>query len=167
MSAALDGEIITWDVQHGEVGRRLNAHTGAVTQLQYTSDNCFISAGVDTSIKIWDLAPFHQRRNMTGHKDVVNALLQFHGLLVSGSRDCGIRIWDTGSSSSKPSSGSDPIGLYVKPRATSGAAGIPVCRQVLDSHTGPISALCNVSDYSFASSSWDGTVRLWEFGNEY
>lgn len=144
MSAALDGELIAWDVQRGVPARRLAAHTGAVTALRAAAGAAVATAGADATLRVWDRGALHQRRCLVGHAGAVTALLPFRGTLVTGGADATLRVWD-------PST----------------ASALPPCRAVLAAHTAPVAALCPVADYAFASASWDGSVRLWEIDYDF
>ena len=76
----------------------LTGHRGAVLDLQWSRDSeILFSASADTHLASWDLTTGTRIRRYVGHDEVVNALdLARRGdeLLVSGSDDCTIGIWD-------------------------------------------------------------------------
>jgi WD40 repeat protein len=77
-------------------------------------------------------------RTLAGHEGAVWCLAAWGGLLVSGSFDQTVRVWD----------------------AATGAA-----QRALAGHAGPVSALAvDAAGGRLFSGSWDGTVRAWRLG---
>lgn len=76
----------------------LNGHKGAVLDLQWSRDSEILySASADMHLASWDLTSGTRIRRYIGHEEVVNALAisrRGEELLVSGSDDSTIGIWD-------------------------------------------------------------------------
>ena len=94
-TASDDKTIKVWDMDGKCVGQ-LGGHTADVTTVTVWG-NRLASAGLDTSIKIWDRASVASGQAMstfTGHTSYVNALADYAatGQLVSGSDE--LRLWD-------------------------------------------------------------------------
>ena len=72
-------------------------HTGPVTEIAFSPDGTqIVSAGDDTTIKIWDSTTGELIRTLQGHTKPINALAISPGgtLIVSTSDDTKIKIWD-------------------------------------------------------------------------
>ncbi|KAI0381718.1 WD40 repeat-like protein [Hypomontagnella monticulosa] len=97
-------------IPEGRLIQSYSAHGYEVLSLSVASDNArFASAGGDRSVFLWDVASAQTLRrfggNQQGHSARVNSV-SFAGaddsLLVSGSLDASVRIWDVKSSALKP-----------------------------------------------------------------
>jgi WD40 repeat protein len=75
----------------------LSGHKGAVAHLEFSPDGKLLaSAGVEYSIRIWDVESGKQVAVLRGHIDTVTRLTWSPKgkLLASASRDKSVRIWD-------------------------------------------------------------------------
>jgi WD40 repeat protein len=59
--------------------------------------NRLVTGSSDKTVKVWDMRMFGECLNtLEGHTDFVSCLSFAGDLLVSGSDDCSIRLWDVG-----------------------------------------------------------------------
>ena len=116
----------------------LEGHTGWVNACAVSPDGTFIvSAGLDQTIRIWEVETGSERRVLTGHtKGVTTCAISPDGtFIVSGSADKTLRIWDVDTGSE---------------------------RRVLTGHTKRVTTCAISPDGTFiVSGSEDKTLRIW------
>lgn len=138
-SGGLDGSIIRWSLADGS-STELRQHEGEITRLALSPDGgTLASASTDRRVHVWDADTGKHRHTLRGHTEAVNAVaFSRDGKLASAGVDAAIRIWDLKSE-------------YPDERP-----------RVLDGHAQTVTDLVFIGDGSMlASSSNDGTVRLW------
>lgn len=119
----------------------LSGHTEAVSCVLWMSEDMICSAGWDHSIRLWDLKAEVNKETMNGSKVFCSiSYSEMSGLLVSGSTDRHVRLWDS--------------------RTTDGA----VMKNTLTSHQGWVSSVAwsPSSEFELISGSYDNTVKLWD-----
>ncbi len=90
------GDVIVWDVETGEMLRRLPGHTDIVYDVAFSPDGRrFATASDDRTIKLWDNATRHNVFTIRGHTGgVVGVEFSPDGrMIVSGSVDRRARVW--------------------------------------------------------------------------
>ena len=115
-----------------------------------SAQNRFASGGQDKTIRIWDLSKTESPcvETLHGHGGPVTCIVQLRdGRLLSGSEDTTLRVWDTSEEGWRPHMVGNQVAYNEK---------------AIDGHTRAISGVCELSDGTVASSSWDGGVRLWK-----
>ncbi|MCJ1330756.1 hypothetical protein MMC10_007443 [Thelotrema lepadinum] len=116
-----------------------SAHGHEVLDIAVTSDNArFASVGGDRQVFLWDVAQGRTLKRWAGHAGRVNAV-DFGGegsVVVSGSYDATVRLWDCKSQSTKPI-------------------------QIFDEAKDSVSSV-HVSGHEIATGSVDGRVRLYD-----
>ncbi|KAJ0162735.1 U5 small nuclear ribonucleoprotein 40 kDa protein [Colletotrichum tanaceti] len=98
-SGSMDRSILLWrtygDCENYGV---LTGHRGAVLDLQWSRDSKIVySASADTHLASWDLENGTRIRRYIGHDEIVNTMdisKRGEGILVSGSDDGTIGLWD-------------------------------------------------------------------------
>ena len=95
VSAASDGALLIWDLEHWSEPRKIAAHDRPVRALAVTPDGRrAISASEDHSLKIWDLHSGTLRHELKGHKGPVVAVTTVDDrVCVSGSDDKTLGVW--------------------------------------------------------------------------
>ncbi|RAL01901.1 WD40 repeat domain-containing protein [Aspergillus ibericus CBS 121593] len=122
--------------------QKYEAHGYAVLDVAVAADNSrFASVGGDRQVFLWDVEQGGTIRRWSGHNARVEAV-QFAGdgdsVVVSGSADTTINIWDTKSNSHKP------IQTLTEARDTVSSLHV------------------HMPTYSIASGSYDGRVRVYD-----
>jgi Prp8 binding protein len=98
-SGGMDRSIMLWRT-YGDCENYglLNGHKGAILDLQWSRDSEILySASADMHLASWDLTSGTRIRRYVGHEEVINTLgISRRGeeILVSGSDDSTIGIWD-------------------------------------------------------------------------
>ena len=117
----------------------LSGHTDTPVAAAAAPDgNRAVTAGLDASLRVWDLATRQQVGVLTGHDGAATgvAYLGRGDRVVSGGRDRTVRIWDLNEAR---------------------------LLRTLEGHGETVSAVDSAPDGTrVVSSSWDGTVRLWD-----
>ncbi|KAL1970759.1 hypothetical protein VTN77DRAFT_2593 [Rasamsonia byssochlamydoides] len=122
--------------------QKYEAHGYSVLDIAVAADNSrFASVGGDRQVFLWDVEQGSTVRRWAGHSSRVEAV-QFAGegdsVVVSGSADTTINLWDSKSNSYKPI-------------------------QTLSEATDTVSTLhVHMPTYSIASGSYDGRVRIYD-----
>lgn len=145
-----------WETHSGRCVYTLTGHTSAVAALAFTLDGQGLASGsVDGGICVWDLSRGALRQTFQAHTDEVHVLLFVHAvgaerhpagqLLVSGSHDATIRVWQVA-----PASDGRPLGAE-QPLHT------------LHGHNSPIRTMALSADGRIlASGGGDTFIRLWD-----
>ncbi len=106
-SGSQDRTIVLWDVESGELDAAYNGHQEWVDAVAFSPDGKKLASGsVDGEIRIWEVPTRGPQREpqlierplkmLAGHKGGINALT-FNSdgkLLVSGSSDASMKLWD-------------------------------------------------------------------------
>ncbi|KAL9548054.1 hypothetical protein MBANPS3_005867 [Mucor bainieri] len=99
-SAGFDRQILLWNT-YGEVKNYgvLKGHTNAVMEIHWSRDsNQIFSCSADKTVGIFDVKAGTRTRRWRGHTGIVNSCqVARRGaeLVVSGSDDCTVKIWDS------------------------------------------------------------------------
>jgi len=99
--SASDQDLKVWDLESGQelhsLRHHVRPHQGPVTAVTFTPDGKrFISASLDRSLVIWDLAGGQVVRTLIGHTGGVNAVIVTpdSNQAVSASDDYTLKVWD-------------------------------------------------------------------------
>lgn len=103
ISASNDSSICVWDLISGERIARLAGHIGGVWSMIVMPPDeeeelpRLVTGSTDRTTRIWLLEPPEWPCIMTlfGHLSTVRCLAACDGLVVSGSRDATLRLWDS------------------------------------------------------------------------
>ena len=150
-SGSLDGTVRLWLVETGECLRILNDHTDWIFSVAFSSNNRILaSASSDGTIRLWDFNTGKCQRVIQedkGYSQLVAFSYDGRILASCDSEHC-IKLWDSNSGE---------------------------CLKILSGHTGLINSLtfapsdplrgCAWRNRSFASSSADETIKIWDLEN--
>lgn len=186
-SGSLHDPIKLWDLANHRALASLSGQAGRIEALAFSPDGLWLASGSnDATIALWDLnldqPAIAQDLLLEGHAQTVAALaFEPNGkTLASGSWDGTVKLWSTRTHREKrtlqPESGrvtaltvspdgkllctgSDTLKLW-QPRTGKALA-------TLAGHTSVVSAIAVSTDSrTIASSSWDGTMRLWQHSRQ-
>lgn len=138
-----------------------DSHCGVVIALALCGEYVCSAAG-DAMIKLWQAGSLDFVRVLRGHRGSVLTLCSLGGLLLSGGRDNIIRVWDMEALVCRrtlPGHRDDVMciaGLGLQPPARPPSGASPPTEHDYQFGEGRLS-----SSALFASSSADGTVRVW------
>ncbi|CAH0385176.1 unnamed protein product [Bemisia tabaci] len=98
-SSGFDRQIFLWTVyENCENISVMSGHTGAVMDLHFSTDGSTIySCSTDGTLALWDIQRGERIKKLKGHSTFVNSCYPARRgpeLVVSGSDDCSVRIWD-------------------------------------------------------------------------
>ncbi|KXG49637.1 uncharacterized protein PGRI_056050 [Penicillium griseofulvum] len=142
LSRAIPNSNSTTAVETTTPIQKYEAHGYSVLDIAVAADNArFASVGGDRQVFLWDVEQGITTKRWSGHNNRVEAV-QFAGdgdsVVVTGSADTTINLWDTRSSSYKPI-------------------------QTLTDATDTVSSLhVHMGSYSIASGSYDGRARIYD-----
>ncbi|OKL63844.1 hypothetical protein UA08_00435 [Talaromyces atroroseus] len=160
--------------------QKYEAHGYSVLDIAVSSDNSrFASVGGDRQVFLWDVEQGATVRRWSGHSSRVEAV-QFAGeedsVVVTGSADTTINLWDAKSSSYKPiqslTEASDTVSsLHVHMPSYSIASGsydgrvriydLRMGRTTVDVVAHPVTSVrCSADGNAVLVSSLDGTIRM-------
>ena len=131
------GTVELWDVETGGLVKRLSTYNGSVNSVAFGSEGrCIAGGSEDGTVWVWDVETGELIKRLKGLWDDAITSISFRrdGSLLAGSSDGTVRLWD----------------VETEKHIT---------------FTGHAASVTSVSfsgyDYYFASSSEDGTVKLW------
>ena len=187
VSGSRDKTVRTWDLRTGRTRVVMKGHLGAVQSVVGDGVQGVISAGSDSTVRVWD-ADGKCERTMRGHDAKVNAVelptatptavafgAQGMGRVASGSSDETVRVWNcaTGRCLRILRGHRAPVtclGWPTSGRLVSGAADGRIklwdlrsglCERNYIGHTRPVTCLeCHPA--AIISGSTDGSVRIWK-----
>ncbi len=142
VSASFDRTLKVWDAVTGIERHTLRGHTANVTSCAISADGeVIISASADGTVKVWDASIASERYTLS-HKGEVLLGLGVRSCAISGdgrvvASACGrtVKLWD----------------------ATTGSEYL-----TFKEHTEPVTSCTISADGSIvASTSWDGTIKVW------
>lgn len=152
-----DGSIMAWDPVSGKKLNQVQAHTGAITDIQLAADcSFFISSSKDCSAKIFDAQTLKHLKTYTSDRPLNSAAMSplFDQVIVGGGQDAR----DVTTTSSR--AGRFEICFYHRVFESELAR--------MKSHFSPINTLAfHPSGKSFASGAEEGYVRIYHFDQDY
>ncbi|KAI9334612.1 WD40-repeat-containing domain protein [Obelidium mucronatum] len=100
ISASKDSTIKFWDIVSGLCIKTITSHLGEVTSVDMSpSGTLLVSSSKDNSNRLWDMRTVQSIRRFKGHqntsKNFVRCSFAGESLVVGGSEDSMVHIWDT------------------------------------------------------------------------
>lgn len=131
--------------RHLEAEIVLVGHTSAVSGVAFHPQDQYkvVSASSDRTVRIWDLTTHQCVQTITGNRAITSLAVNQAGLVLTAHPDHCVRLWD--------------------PRAS--ATGETMLQRTFQSHKQWVSAVTwrdDSNEHVFASSSYDGTVKVWD-----
>jgi F-box and WD-40 domain protein CDC4 len=159
VSGSDDQTIHIYDVQKGELRKKLIGHEGGVWALQYIGDT-LVSGSTDRTLRVWNMETGVCTHIFNGHTSTVRCLQIItptdtngtnepsEALIVTGSRDTTIRVWKL------------PLVEKDTPWTPVNSNPNPYFKFLLNGHTSSVRALSGQGNI-LVSGSYDTTVRVW------
>ena len=96
-TASLDNTVKLWNVASGEHLGTLKGHGDGVAFVGFLADGRIVTAGLDKTLKVWPADGGAATATFSGHQDYLTcaAVARAGTLLVSGSFDKTVRLWET------------------------------------------------------------------------
>lgn len=141
-SGSADNTIGIFNWQTGEKLKALPWHSADVTALLAGPNGMLISGSLDKTICVGNVTTGICEQQLTGHHNTVTALAMLPdggGKLISGSDDNTSKLWDIDKQSGKW-----------------------FFRKTFHGHKGSITGVAVLSEETFASTSWDKFVFMWD-----
>lgn len=123
---------IDWDLKEGKRRHLLEGHEGSITAVAFADKNTIFSASDDNVLKIWNLSEGTARNILEGSQ--VKNLAVCSGRVVSDASDFTLKMWNLAGE----------------------------ITHVLHGHTKRITGLAFLDQHTLASTSLDGTLRIWD-----
>ncbi|CAG0915320.1 unnamed protein product [Notodromas monacha] len=187
VSAGMDRDILIWKV-YGECENIhvMSGHSGAVLDLQLSTDGERVyTASTDKTVGIWDLVEGRRVKRIKAHGGFVNSVCAARRgppLLVTGSDDGTVKVWDTrrrGELHTLPGAGFPITSVSFTDTAESVLTGgtdneircwdlrrLATPSLQLRGHTDTVTSLClspaKCSGAHVASNAMDNTIRVWD-----
>ncbi|PIA92236.1 WD repeat domain-containing protein 83 [Cercospora beticola] len=106
LTGCQDRNVRLFNPVNGRLIQTFSAHGYEVLDLSVSDDNArFVSGGGDKTVFLWDVATAQTLRRFTGHSARVNCVAfggEGDSVVISGSFDGTVKIWDGKSRSEKP-----------------------------------------------------------------
>ncbi|KAI9139825.1 will die slowly-like protein [Paraphysoderma sedebokerense] len=139
-SSSLDKTIKIWKTEDGSLIRTIKEHAGGISDIAWATDSKRLaSASDDKTVRIFDVDKTAPTKILKGHTNYVfscNWNSPQDTLIVSGSFDTTIKIWNTKTGD---------------------------CLKTLPAHSDPVSAVhFNRDGTLIVSGSYDGSIRIWD-----
>ena len=148
VSGSDDKTVRVWNIKERKEQFFYQAHSGVIKSVIFSPMGDFIISGSDDcKVCVWSIKDRKVLHSLEGHKGSVLSVTMAaafdininRGLIISGSLDNTIRIWEI-------------------PREE----GLTVKQDTLNGHTGPVLSVAVSSNYKFVvSGSGDNTIRIW------
>ncbi|KAJ6520391.1 WD40 repeat-like protein [Mycena sanguinolenta] len=156
LTASLDGTVCLWDVNEKALHTQYRAHTDCCLDVDWISDTLFASCSADHFIHIMDVGRAEPVKTLSGHTHEINQIKvnASRTRLASCSDDMTARVWRVDNLPAPGETATD-MGGFDQPVFLSG-------------HQHSISMIGWCPDNSpgtneiLATSSMDGTARLWD-----
>lgn len=187
-AAGTDGAALLWDTADLDAAPQRLALDAAAQHVAFAGADQLVTLGADGTLTLWDVAsglaaqPVQQRD--TGHYTARGlAVSPSAVLLVTGSTDGAIRLWDAQTLDTAHSINFDsdavhaialsPDGRLLAASDTTGVirvwavdnATTPGALHTLNGHSAAVAGLAFSADgHMLASAGTDGTLRLWDAG---
>ncbi len=97
VSANDNGSIVFWDINNGDVVRKVEGHSDLINAVAHSVEGDLIStASDDTTIVLWDAETGREQHRLAGHTDNVNsvAFSPDGATLASASFDGSVMLWN-------------------------------------------------------------------------
>lgn len=163
-----DTNINIFDIKTGVLRLSLEGHEGGVWALQYIG-NILVSGSTDRTVRIWDMVTGHCLHIFEGHTSTVRCLQivpnlrkssedKVSHLIITGSRDSTLRIWQLPESQDSSSS------AVRSPESSMSDEHNPFFIRTLVGHTQSVRAIAAHGD-TLVSGSYDFSVRVWKISS--
>jgi WD40 repeat protein len=93
-SAGEDGRVVLRSIHDPQATTTLPRVTAKIFAIVFIDKNLLATAGSDDLIRIWDINTRQEVTRLDGHLGTIVAMDYQNGVLVSGSYDTTIRVWD-------------------------------------------------------------------------
>jgi WD40 repeat protein len=180
VSGGADGTVRVWDMPSRECRHEFRGHVWGVRSACISADGqTLVSGGIDETVYVWSRASsqgrgFERRTHASGKMAFADDL----GWVLSGSRDCSLRLWDVwsgrdlqifrGHEGLVTCSGLSSDGRTVVSGGQDGKVRVwkvetGDCVHVLKGHEGAVTGVyLSLDDRWVVSTGHDGIVRCWD-----
>ncbi|HEX2120633.1 MAG TPA: DUF4062 domain-containing protein [Thermoanaerobaculia bacterium] len=137
VSGSRDGSVRQWDIEAGEEIRAFTGAHGVIETLIHADDaGLLIATGSSADVAVWTVDDAKAARLLNGHSSRIACAAYDRGVLVTGSLDTSVRVWD-------PASGR--------------------CQSTFHDHTDWVTAVAVDTAAGIAvSGSRDGSIMVWD-----
>ena len=146
----MGSEIKIWDYKNRKIYKTLKGHDDCILAMILLKDNKICSGSADLTLKIWDWKLGICIFSFIGHDKWIKCLCQLDkdDIIISGADDMKIKIWK------KIMNGNNNINNEWK-----------VIKEYIG-HKHSIRTLCKINEDTFASGSFDGTIKIWNLNEK-
>ena len=143
-SGSNDAEIKIWDYKNKKIYKTLKGHDDCILAMILLKDKKICSGSADLSLRIWDWKLGTCIFSFKGHEKWIKCLCQLDkdDVIVSGADDMKIKIWKKIRNGNNINNEWKVIKEYI-------------------GHKHSIRTLCKINEDTFASGSFDGSIKIW------
>ena len=145
-SGSNDADIKVWDYKNKTIYRTLRGHKDCILAMILLKNKKICSGSADLTLRIWDWGLGVCEFFFSGHQKWIKCLCQLDkdDVIISGADDMKIKIWKN-------------IGYKNKRNIINNWKVI----KEYTGHTHSVRTLCKINEDTFASGSFDGSIKIW------